>query len=174
MFFVNRPKINSEVTIDVQSTDIIRYLTYQVLGRGDIIIANTVDVPSQRHHSFSFLASFAMVPKAQVLVYYVLGDEIISDNLEIEFGDDLQNFVRLELSNQKATPSQDIDITITSKPNSYIGLLGIDQSVLLLRDGNDLAKSEVFKELEVYSNKKSGSSSWSRYENWEDFDVSNR
>lgn len=115
-----------------------------------------------------------MVPKAQVLVYYILDDEVISDNLEIEFGDDLQNFVRLELSNQKTSPGQDIDITITSKPNSYVGLLGIDQSVLLLRDGNDLAKSEVFKELEMYSDKKAAASSWSRYENWEDFTVSDK
>lgn len=109
-----------------------------------------------------------MVPKAQVLVYYIKNDEIISDNLEIEFGDDLQNFVRLELSNQKTTPSQDIDITITSKPNSYVGLLGIDQSVLLLRRGNDLEKTEVFKELEMYT--ENGDLALP-YRNWEDFTV---
>lgn len=36
-------------------------------------------------------------------------------------------------------PGNNVDITIRTKPNSYVGLLGVDQSVLLLRSGNDLS-----------------------------------
>lgn len=81
----------------------------------------------------------------------------------------------MELSTQQTSPGQDVDITIISKPNSYVGLLGIDQSVLLLRKGNDFEKSQVFDELEEYSKHKPFSvSRW--YENantrrWEDFTV---
>lgn len=38
-----------------------------------------------------------------------------------------------------------------SKPNSYVGLLGVDQSVLLLKKGNDIEHSTVFSELETYN-----------------------
>lgn len=55
------------------------------------------------------------------------------------------------MSTDEASPGQEIDITVISKPNSYIGLMGIDQSVLLLRSGNDLDKSEVFDELDQYA-----------------------
>lgn len=34
-----------------------------------------------------------MVPKAQFIVHYIKDSEIISDRLEIELGEDLQNFV---------------------------------------------------------------------------------
>lgn len=35
-----------------------------------------------------------MVPKASLIVYYIRPDgEIVSDQLKIEFGDELQNFV---------------------------------------------------------------------------------
>lgn len=34
-----------------------------------------------------------MVPKAQFVVHYIKDNEIISDKLEIDLGEDLQNFV---------------------------------------------------------------------------------
>lgn len=76
-----------------------------------------------------------MVPKARLVVYYFKDGEIVSDHLDIDFGDDLQNFVKLELSALQAKPGQDIDITVSTRPNSYVGLLGVDQSVLLLKKG---------------------------------------
>ena len=64
-----------------------------------------------------------------------------------------------------------MDITVISKPNSYIGLLGVDQSVLLLRKGNDLDKSQIFNELDEYSRKQSHPSRYG-IDEWEDFAVS--
>lgn len=76
------------------ATEEIHQLTYQVLGRGEVIISKTLQVPNSRNFNFSFLASFAMVPKAMVIVYYIRDDgEIVSDQLKIELGDELQNFV---------------------------------------------------------------------------------
>lgn len=34
-----------------------------------------------------------MVPKAQLIVYYMKDGEIISDTIDIEFGEELHNFV---------------------------------------------------------------------------------
>lgn len=151
----------------------MRYISYEILGRGDIIVSNTVEVPNKKTHIFQFFASFAMVPRAQLIVHYMKDDEIVSDRLEINFGNELQNEVNhiqfdqrtityifgeifcvqvtIELSAQKATPGQDIDIIVSSKPNSFIGLLGVDQSVLLLKKGNDLDKAEILDELDQYS-----------------------
>lgn len=88
-----RPRINRDITVEVQSTESLRYLSYQVLGRGDIILSNSVEIPNRKSHIINFLASFAMVPKAQFVVHYIRDYEIISDRLEIDLGEDLQNFV---------------------------------------------------------------------------------
>lgn len=73
----------------------MRYLSYQVLGRGDIILTNTLEVPNRKNHVITFIGSFAMVPKAQFIVHFVKDDVLISDRIEIEFNEDLQNFVGL-------------------------------------------------------------------------------
>lgn len=59
--------------------------------------------------------------------------------------------MKLELSTLQAKPGQDLKITINTKPNSYVGLLGVDQSVLLLKSGNDIEKKSVFEELENFN-----------------------
>lgn len=155
--------------IEVESTVNMRFITYQVLGRGDIIISRTIEIENQQSHTFSFLASFAMVPKAQVIVYTVRNDEMISDHIEIDFGNDLQNFLTIEVNADQASPGQEVDITVISKPNSYVGLLGVDQSLLLLRKGNDLEKAEIFDELAQYEKK--NSMNRMNENNWVDFNV---
>ena len=37
-------------------------------------------------------------------------------------------------------PGKAVDISVKAKPNSYVGVLGVDQSVLLLRKGNDITR----------------------------------
>lgn len=76
----------------------MRYISYQVLGRGDVIVTNTIEIPNRSSHQVSFLVSFAMVPKAQFIVHFIHNNEVVSDHLEIEFGNDLQNFVCLLIS----------------------------------------------------------------------------
>lgn len=39
-----------------------------------------------------------MVPKAQLIVYYMKDGEIISDTIDIEFGEELHNFVSFVLA----------------------------------------------------------------------------
>lgn len=69
-------------------------ITYQVLGRGDVIVSKSLPVYGSNKYNFRFLGSFAMVPKATLVVYYIREDgEIISDHVKIELGDELNNFV---------------------------------------------------------------------------------
>lgn len=35
-------------------------------------------------------------------------------------------------------PGASVELSLEAKPNSYIGLLGVDQSVTLLKTGNDI------------------------------------
>jgi CD109 antigen len=80
--------------VDVIGTEEMDLITYQILGRGDIIVTRTLSANGQKNFNFRFLASFAMVPKASLIVYYIRADgEIISDSIKFELGDELQNFV---------------------------------------------------------------------------------
>nr|XP_029708913.1 CD109 antigen-like isoform X3 [Aedes albopictus] len=145
------PTINKDITVDVSSTVPMKYFNYQVLGRGDVIIGGTIPVPDRMSHTFRFPASFAMVPGARLVVYFIHSDgQMISDFAEIEFASELQNFLKVQLSKTESKPGQDVDITISTNPDSYVGLLGVDQSVLLLKSGNDLTTGKVFDDLKTY------------------------
>lgn len=67
-----------------------------------------------------------------------------------------------------------MSITVSTKPNSYVGLLGVDQSVLLLKKGNDLEKSTVFEELGKFNEKTRWNRKWysEYYGTYNDFESS--
>uniref|UniRef100_A0AAG5DEP7 CD109 antigen n=1 Tax=Anopheles atroparvus TaxID=41427 RepID=A0AAG5DEP7_ANOAO len=152
------PLVNKDVVVEVAATSPMKYFTYQLLGRGDVLLGNTVAVPETKIHTFKFLATFAMVPRAKLVVYYIAPNgDMVSDSKEITFDSELQNFMKVSLSKDQTKPGQDVEISISTNPDSYVGLLGVDQSVLLLKSGNDITKEQVFGELEKYEEPSFGS-----------------
>lgn len=134
------PKVNQDVEIEVNSTVPIRYYNYLIIGRGDVITANTIQLNGQAFtHRFIFYSTYAMAPTAHVVVYYVTDSgEIVADALNVDFDATLQNFVNIEATPSEVEPGKIVELSIQAKPNSYVGVLGIDQSVLLLKSGNDI------------------------------------
>lgn len=70
-------------------------------------------------------------------------------------------------------------ISVNTKPNSFVGLLGVDQSVLLLKKGNDIEPSDVTNELEEYNRPTKYNYEWYNdmeavdyYRRYDDFDES--
>lgn len=59
--------------------------------------------------------------------------------------------INISLSKNITKPGEDIEISVDTSSNSYVGLLGVDQSVLLLKTGNDIEPSVVFAEIEKYN-----------------------
>ncbi|XP_046483767.1 CD109 antigen isoform X3 [Neodiprion pinetum] len=165
-----KPMVNSNIEIEVNSTAPLKYLSYQVLGRGDILNAASVKVPEEYTVKFRFLATYVMAPTAHILVYYMRDDgEIVADSLNVDLDGALQNFVDIKTMLNETTPGANVDLVISSKPNSYIALLGVDQSSILLKSGNDISHDQILNELKSYdmNNEFSsvfpawGSSSWS-------------
>ncbi|XP_025405669.1 CD109 antigen-like isoform X2 [Sipha flava] len=147
------PTVNRDVEIQVNSTESLQYISYQVIGRGDVIVASTVQIPNagQRTAIVRFLATYAMAPTARVIVQFIKdGGEVIADVVDIELDGVLQNYIKMDVSRDEAEPDTPIDISFEAKPNSYIGITGIDQSVLLLKTGNDITHKNVLDELRTY------------------------
>uniref|UniRef100_A0A182SSJ6 A2M_N_2 domain-containing protein n=1 Tax=Anopheles maculatus TaxID=74869 RepID=A0A182SSJ6_9DIPT len=151
------PLVGSDVVVEVAATTPMKFFTYQLLGRGDVLLSNTVAVPESRTHKFKFPATFAMVPRAKLVVYYIAANgDMVSDSQVITFDSELQNFMKVSLSKDQTKPGQDVEISISTNPDSYVGLLGVDQSVLLLKSGNDITKEQVFSELQKYEERSYG------------------
>lgn len=54
----------------------------------------------------------------------------------------------------RAKPAQQVDIQVRTKPNAFVAVLGVDQSLLMLADGHDVRREDVVKELASYDSVK--------------------
>jgi hypothetical protein len=48
--------------------------------------------------------------------------------------------VKINTNAEETQPGKNVELTVEAKPNSYVGILGVDQSVLLLKSGNDITE----------------------------------
>lgn len=168
--------------IDVLFTDDnITDLTYHVIAKGNVVESDTIELPkaslNAKRHQIEFKPKMSMMPQAKFIVFYVTEDgELISDATDIEFEEDLQNHVEIELSKPEVLPGDEIAISISTNPNSYVGLLGVDQSVLLLKSGNDIDKNSIFSEINEYGEVNDYNYGYSADYDWRtrsDFEQSN-
>lgn len=178
-------QINKECEIEVVSLQPLPTYTYQIVARSKILESKTVvlkDSPATENR-ITFTPTFDHTPKTTVIVYYVSGESILSTSLHIDLTEQFKNFIDVEVVPDTAKPGDEVQINVKSNPKSYIGLLAIDQSVLLLRSGNDLANDEIWNELEMLTAQTKPRSydfagakkkkSIAYYSNcWEDFSVS--
>jgi Alpha-2-macroglobulin bait region domain len=82
------------VRIQVRSTEAMKYLYYQVIGRGRILVSQRVNTRNSKLFEFKFWATFDMVPEAVLVVYYYRpSGEIIADRVDLKFENRLENYV---------------------------------------------------------------------------------
>lgn len=88
------PIVNKDIEIHVNCTEPIRYVSYELFGRGDVLVANTLQMKNVETHMFHFTATQAMVPIVHLVVSYIRADgELVADSLDIEVEGLLRNFV---------------------------------------------------------------------------------
>lgn len=137
------------ISAEVESAEPLTEFTYFVIARGNIVHGETVEMPN-RDHIIQFRATFEMAPSARLLVFYFKGDDIRSAVAEFSLREDLNNYLKIKLSPLQAKPGSTVNIDISTRPKSYVGLLGVDQRVLLLKNNEELNKDDAFSDMEHY------------------------
>ncbi|ESO03844.1 hypothetical protein HELRODRAFT_191784 [Helobdella robusta] len=151
-------KPSTILQFQVKTVNPIKDFQFQILAKGLIVAGNQVkSVDSHTEHTFavSVTAELAvkMAPEARFVVSYVTPDgELIADSLAIPVVDYFANKISLSFSKNQTEPGdENVYLNVKTKTNSFVGLLAVDQSVLLLRSGNDITQDVVKSELSTYS-----------------------
>uniref|UniRef100_A0A2C9LBF6 Alpha-2-macroglobulin bait region domain-containing protein n=1 Tax=Biomphalaria glabrata TaxID=6526 RepID=A0A2C9LBF6_BIOGL len=85
-----------------------------------------------------------MAPNARIVVYYVRDDgEIVTDSISFDISGVFKNKVSIDLDKTDVEPGDDVTLTVKADPDSTAYCLAIDQSVLLLKRGNDVTDNDV-------------------------------
>jgi Alpha-2-macroglobulin bait region domain len=80
--------------VQVKSTEALMYLYYQVIGKGGVLVSQRIKPYNLKVFVFNIWATFAMVPTAELVVYYYRPNgEIIADRVTLKFENRLDNYV---------------------------------------------------------------------------------
>jgi len=163
---LDTPRVGQEVTVEVVATEPLKKVVYEVMGRGDIVLARSFQVEeTATSHSFTFTVNHKMAPKSRIIAYYVRPDnqEIVADALNFDVEGVFRTPVTLTTSVSETKPGSPVKVNVNTKPGAYVAILGLDQSILLLKTGNDLTQADVVKELETYDGGKSSNDMYPWY-----------
>ncbi|XP_050711944.1 thioester-containing protein 1 allele R1-like isoform X4 [Eriocheir sinensis] len=145
------PRTGGEILIGLNATQPMVYFVYQVMGRGDVVFGETLQAHQGTTHTFRFLATRDMAPRARLLVYYMRADgEVVADSLHFAVGGAIQNEVTVNLTPNLVDAGGEVDIIVTTKPNAFVGVLAVDQRALMVGTNNHFTQEEVIEELESY------------------------
>lgn len=149
------------LSFSVKATEQIGALTYQVMARGSVILSQVLQVNGDLA-TITFTSTPQMAPSARLIVYAIRSSnqEILVDATDFKVAGLFQNEVSLSLDKQSAEPGDTVKFTVNADPESYVGLLAVDQSVLLLKSGNDITKDLVEQDIQEYDTTRGSYRPW--------------
>ncbi|EDW11959.1 Thioester-containing protein 5, isoform A [Drosophila mojavensis] len=134
-------KIGEEYQVTLNSSRPLNYFVYNIIGRGNVLQTERVVLSEpQKVYNISLTPTFLMSPYGRIYVYYV------DETGEFRYAEDsfhadveLQNQIEVTAPNE-VKPGADVELEIKTAPQSFVGLMAVDQSVLLLGSNNDINK----------------------------------
>jgi CD109 antigen len=139
------------LSFSVKSTESLSVLTYQVISRGSVVLSQEIPVNGDLA-TVTFTATNEMAPKSRLVVYAIraANKEILVDALDFKVNGLFKNDVSLSLDKTSVEPGTTVKFTVKADPDSLVGLLAVDQSVLLLKSGNDITRDMIEQDVEEY------------------------
>ncbi|XP_011212289.2 CD109 antigen [Bactrocera dorsalis] len=141
----NKYSFNSSdtVTITVNSSEPLPYFVYNVIGRGNVVEHERVVLPENtKVYNITLPYKYIYAPYARVFVYYVdTNGEFHYSETSFQAEMELQNTLDITTPTE-VKPGENVPLHIKTAPHSFVGLLAVDQSVLLLAGNNDISESE--------------------------------
>ncbi|XP_033626083.1 CD109 antigen-like isoform X2 [Asterias rubens] len=140
----------SMASFEVRTTEAPSKLSYQVVSKGNIILSESVsNVASTTTTILTLELTHEMAPQARLIVSYIRDEnfEVVLDSININVDGAFQNEVTVTFDQDEVKPGDNINLEVTAEANSYVGILAIDTSVMLLKTGNDITQNQVIEAL---------------------------
>ncbi|XP_067663567.1 CD109 antigen-like [Haliotis asinina] len=146
-------KAGDNGVFEIQATSPPGNVSYQIMSRGIVVKSGIITPSSPQDTTLSVTIPVlsTMSPTSHFLINYVTDiGEIVADSISFNVDGVFANQVGIEYSTETAKPHTDVAVEVTADPESTAFLLAVDQSILLLKSGNDLSTEQVMKELKKY------------------------
>ncbi|OQV19069.1 CD109 antigen [Hypsibius exemplaris] len=146
--------VGDQASFDLRLTNPFSLLNYTIVSKGQVITENSV-FANGTSATVVFPVTQLMAPRARLLAYYMRPDsEVVANVIDFEVAGLLQNnitvSVRPENRTEYAEPGESTLVRVQTAPNSFVGMLAMDQSLLLLKTGNDFTESDVISAVQGF------------------------
>ncbi|XP_017126612.1 alpha-2-macroglobulin-like [Drosophila elegans] len=139
-----RLKIGQEYQVTLNSSRPLKYFVYNIVGRGDILETKRFELDEPKKTvNVTLKPTFLTSPDGRMYFYYVDetgGLQYAEERFRVEL--ELQNKIEIKAP-KEVKPGADVELEIKTPPKSFVGLLAVDQSVLLLGNHNYLRKEHL-------------------------------
>ncbi|XP_071823083.1 uncharacterized protein [Apostichopus japonicus] len=134
-------QVGSVALFQARTTEVPSSLHWQIIARGNIVSTGTTLGLTQ----IAFQLTQEMTPHARLIAYYVREDgEVVLDVVEFPVEGAITHQVGIDfVGRTEASPGDTVTLSVTADAGAFIGLLGIDRSVSLFRDGNDITRGDI-------------------------------
>ncbi|XP_050072372.1 CD109 antigen-like [Anopheles maculipalpis] len=150
-----------ELKFNVACTKPLQLVAYSLLARGELLAGGAVQGADNKLISITIPSTYCMVPRAKLLVHCISPTGyIVSNYTKVKFGRLFENQIQLNLSQEEMKPGESLDIEVRTEEGSFVGLLAVDQSVLLLKSGNDIGREQIEQELHMYESSQNQHRYW--------------
>ncbi|XP_058980585.1 CD109 antigen [Musca domestica] len=149
------PQLGEELLIEVKSNAPLLNFVYFIIARGKIVQHKMVNLSgTSKCYSLQVMATFDMVPVAYVFAYLIdQAGEFHHCHVVIRFEKVFQNPLNIIPSLEETKPGAELTLSIETDPESLVGLMAVDQSVLLLQSGNDFNDVHIYHGLIIYESR---------------------
>lgn len=155
--------INKKIEVEVRSHQPFSSYTYLIVCHEQILESKTIKTlmsdsvssePIEYMHSFSFVPTLDYATILFIIIYCMREGALVTTTVVVKMLNDYKNFIELDIIPRTVQPGQIVDITVKSNPNSYVGLLGIDETARMFGrsgrfDCNHLNNYRVWEELNM-------------------------
>ncbi|KAK3785481.1 hypothetical protein RRG08_048616 [Elysia crispata] len=144
-------KAGDMVTVKVEGTEPIATINYEVIARGTSVWSESMHGNNEKSFTFDLPMTSSMAPVAHLLAYYSRnGSEIVADSVAFQVAGLFENEVSVGFNRNESQPAQEVEVVLTADPMSMVNVLAVDQSVLLLKSGNDITEDKVAKSVSAF------------------------
>uniref|UniRef100_H3CLD7 Complement component c3b, tandem duplicate 2 n=1 Tax=Tetraodon nigroviridis TaxID=99883 RepID=H3CLD7_TETNG len=141
-------------TSDPTVRENIKHITYVVLSKGRIIVAERVSVAGQLLTSIRLLITPEMMPSFRFVAYYSIpwtgGEEVVPDSIWVDVEDSCAGGLEVGPVDgilRDYTPGKSFHFQVRGDPGSKVGLVAVDNAVFLLNK-NRLTQGKIWDVVE--------------------------
>ncbi|XP_055919428.1 thioester-containing protein 1 allele S1-like isoform X2 [Eupeodes corollae] len=136
------PQEGQEVEIKIINSEPFEEFSYEVVSKGDIIDSGHRNVPGdQTTYILRLNVTFSMVPKITIYVHLIKNKQFIGQLKDVLIKSAIQNSIEIYTENE-TRPGAGVYINVTTDEGSYVGLMGLDRSILQNINEKDILNND--------------------------------